>query len=66
MEINRIKIEKYVSTTDLVRNLSEYINLVQKRKWLVILRKNKPEIAMVSVEEYNKLLQNQKEVGDIS
>lgn len=60
----KIKMEEYISATDLVRNLSDYIDLAQEKKRLVILRKNKPEVVMLSVEEYNRIICNQKEVGE--
>ena len=51
--------DQFVSSTKLVRNLAEYIDKAKETP-LLIVRDYKPEVVMLNVKEYERLLSVQK------
>lgn len=46
----------FVPITDLAKHVSSYVNKAKNDGALYIMKNNKPEVVMMDIEEYNRLL----------
>lgn len=54
--LNMIDKEIFVPITDLAKHVSTYINKAKSGGALYIMKNNKPEVVLMNVDEYNRLV----------
>jgi hypothetical protein len=60
-EIMEYKSDEVISATDMIRNFSYCRKKTKKNGRLLIIRNNKPDMVLLTIDGYEKLVQNIKE-----